>query len=211
MILRALSQRAAPAVRPKVLTWRTAHMRKLAHLANLFVLLLAAPLLAATPQSVDDALRELQAGAPGLQASRSPLTGLVTFIAAPRGSTLSSSALGGDTAEERALSFLAGRGALFGLTDPAAELRLDSQHSDELGLTHVRFGQLYQGVPITGGEMIVHLRGDRAVSVTAKTWPVEPAVATRPTVDPAAATDSARAELRKRLGIEDAELSEPRL
>lgn len=49
-------------------------MTKPVSLTAVVALILAAPLAAAPPQLVDEALRELRAGAPGLAASRSRLT-----------------------------------------------------------------------------------------------------------------------------------------
>ena len=40
---------------------------------------------------------------------------------------------------------------------------------DELSIDHVRYQQLHRGVPVTGGELIVHLKGDRVLATNGKT------------------------------------------
>jgi bacillolysin len=65
----------------------------------------------------------------------------------------------------RGSDFLATYGAAFGLTDPAAELRLLSQERDSLGITHLRYEQRHRGLPVLGRELRVHLDGDAVLSV----------------------------------------------
>ena len=40
--------------------------------------------------------------------------------------------------------------------------------ADNLGVEHVRFQQMHRGVPVTGGEFFVHLRGARVVAANGK-------------------------------------------
>ncbi len=58
--------------------------------------------------------------------------------------------------ELRALDFMAGRSDLFGLTDPRGELRLVREETDNLGMSHLRFDQTYEGLRVWGCQKIVH-------------------------------------------------------
>ena len=49
---------------------------------------------------------------------------------------------------------------LYGLANPSAELRERKQHTDEQGVTHIRFDQLHRGLPVFEGEAIAHVAGD---------------------------------------------------
>ncbi|MBK8817298.1 MAG: M4 family metallopeptidase [Methylococcaceae bacterium] len=75
----------------------------------------------------------------------------------------------------------------------------------------MRFQQVHQGIPVRGGEIIVHLRGASATAVTAKTLPDIDKVDTVPVVTPVQALDVAKEVLAKELHVTDATLSKPRL
>ena len=48
-------------------------------------------------------------------------------------------------------------GATFGVKDRKKELQMKQAEADGLGMTHVRFSQNYQGVPVYGSELVVHV------------------------------------------------------
>ena len=53
---------------------------------------------------------------------------------------------------------------LFGVQDVAAELVPHQVQTDALGMTHLRLHQEYQGVPVYGSEVLVHLGSDQQVA-----------------------------------------------
>ena len=79
------------------------------------------------------------------------------------------------------------------------------------GVTPVYFQQLHQGVPVTGAELIVHLRGSLVTAVNGRTLGELAGLSTVPGVPASAAASAANVVLSQRLGIADAVLSEPRL
>lgn len=99
----------------------------------------------------------------------SPATGAFSFLRASGGGVL-----GTDDAsqapEARALEFLRNHGALTGMPDAAraalgtdaSTLELMRVDEDDLGQRHVRFRQILEGIPVLGGELVVHL-DDRGV------------------------------------------------
>lgn len=63
---------------------------------------------------------------------------------------------------ERARSFLNGYGAMAGLRDASTELKLQRISTDRAGNTHVHLDQVYQGLPVFGARMVVHMN-DRGI------------------------------------------------
>ena len=101
--------------------------------------------------------------------SRSEKSGLVTFASSQRGGILP-----GQAWPARRL-----RDGRWRSSTCTASLRTPSRARrgsrdgdftrDALGQEHVRLQQLHDGIPVTAGEMIVHLKGDRVVAVNAHT------------------------------------------
>lgn len=138
-------------------------------------------------------------------------TGFVTFATSPGNGILLPVAAGA-SAEERALSFVQAYGKAFGLADSSQVRLLRAEHKDELGLEHVRFQQVHQGVPIRGGEFLVHLKGARAIAANGHMIGDLPA-----NVIPRLAAEQARSTARqviekyRRNDASGASYSEPRL
>ncbi len=151
--------------------------------------------------SVDEAIAAMQSHADGrITVSRSPVTGLASFVAAERARVIRDAGSATSPARERALAFVDGYGAAFGLAGRAAVAVSAASAPDELGIEHVRLRQLVDGVPVTGGELTIHLDRDGVRSVLARTAVVPRGLATTPRLSAAAAVEAARAELAKRDG-----------
>jgi len=65
--------------------------------------------------------------------------------------------------EEAARSFLSIYGELFGLTDQADELTVMRSRVLDRDRSFVRFQQVYQGIPVLGGELIVQIDENKNV------------------------------------------------
>ena len=143
--------------------------------------------------------------------TESPVTGLATFFATSPGKSIPIAAPRSASPENKGRRFVGAYGAAFGISTQD-QLRLDRvQKTDSVGLEHVRFQQTHKGIPVRGGEMIVHLRGASATAVTAKTLPDIDKVDTVPTVTPEQALAAANAVLSQDLQVTDATLSQPKL
>ncbi len=59
--------------------------------------------------------------------------------------------------------FMSDNQKLLKLADPEEEMVLKKEWTDDLGLTHFRFQQTYQGVPIWARESLVHVNADESV------------------------------------------------
>ncbi|MEZ4669905.1 MAG: M4 family metallopeptidase [Anaerolineae bacterium] len=93
--------------------------------------------------------------------------------------------------DEVARGFLSQFGGLFGLRDQAQELTIMSQKAPDNTRSFVRFQQLFQGVPVLGGELIVQVTAsNRVVSANGEISPnIKASVV--PAVNAAAARDTA--------------------
>ena len=118
----------------------------------------------------------------------------------------------GTPAETRALAFADLYGEPFGLTSQADVRPMGRSRPDALGQEHVRLQQMRDGVPVTAGELIVHLRGNRVVAANGRTLK-DVAVLLTPSIAPAGALEQAQALLAKYRGDQagDARFSSPRL
>src|SRR5262249_9477321 len=90
-------------------------------------------------------------------------TGFVTFASTPGKAPLVPQA-SSSPAEERALGFVDLYGAPFGLSHRSQLRAVRAPHVDELGLEHVRFQQVHNGVPVTAAEFVVHLNQSRVTA-----------------------------------------------
>ena len=144
-----------------------------------------------------------------LSVVRSKRTQLATFISAPGGSIPVPEG-SASTREARALSFVQTYGRAFGLRG-RADVSVSRAETDALGIDHVRLRQVRSGIPVTGGELVVHLRGNRVIAANGKTLDQIDALTLQPAVSSFNAAGAARNLLNRRLNVTDADLSEPRL
>jgi Zn-dependent metalloprotease len=96
---------------------------------------------------------------------------------------------GVDESEARARWFLTEYKGLLRLNDPAAELELERRDDTN---SHLRFRQLVDGVPVEGGELVVHLAGATVIGLDGYYLP-DAAPLGAPALDAATATGLALA------------------
>jgi Zn-dependent metalloprotease len=102
-------------------------------------------------------------------------------------------------------------GKSLGLPDATQLVVTRAEGPDEVGMEHVRLQQTHRGIPVTAGIMTVHLRGASIVAIHAKTLPELGEIDVSPRVPTLAALSSARDLIAVHYGIDDPELSAPRL
>lgn len=147
----------------------------------------------------------------GLDVRARSADGRVTFASrAGRGVLLRG--LPGAPAADRALAFVDGYGEPFGLRARTDVRVMGMATADALGQEHVRLQQLHDGVPVTAGELIVHLAGDRVVAVNGHTLSDLPPLLA-PSQTPVMAVEAAQALIVKHRAEQapTAQYAEPRL
>ncbi len=130
-------------------------------------LLLVLGVLPAFGQTGADVERSLQkladATAGQARVSMNKATGMASFVRLP--GAASKSMVAGATFEAKASSFLEQHGGAFGVEDPARDLV--SLGAESRGIfTHVRYAQVYRGVPVFGAMLAAHFdRGGDLVAI----------------------------------------------
>lgn len=145
-------------------------------------------------------------------------TGLVRFYSA--GDEASAQALkameGGPSAQSEpgavALSFLESYGSLFGVHAPSRDLTLQRQTVADRGRSFLRYQQLYQGVPVMAGELIVQVAAGMVLSANGEVAPIE-SLSVEPNLNAAEARDRALGMVAKGSGLAAEQLAatEPEL
>lgn len=147
----------------------------------------------------------------GLSVRDRSSAGLATFASTDGRGVLVSTPPGA-SAERRARTFVSSYGAAFGAQTDADLRLIQATPADGLGIEHVRFQQTHLGVPVVGGDFIVHLRGDRVYAVNGTL--IDGLPATVAATVPAADARQIAIDLVSKLGHDlqaGVSLSEPRL
>lgn len=156
-----------------------------------------APLAPVTaPSSQDaDALSRLQAAAGGNATVHfAAQTGVARFLSLTDPlSTLNATA----APDVQAAAFFRQYGQVFGVSDAASELRLVRQNTDTIGATLLVYAQVYQGLPVFGGELRVHFAPAGWLRVVNGYFVPEITVNAMPTVSAATANAVATAQVDK--------------
>lgn len=119
-------------------------------------------------------------------------TGVIRFVGTEPGQPIQQPVMLSAAAspEEAARGYFSVCGPLFGLRNQAEELVVKAEHSEDDGWSVVRFQQVYQGIPVLAGELIVQLDGSKnIISVNGETLPDI-------SVDTAASIDSNAARIQ---------------
>ena len=168
----------------------------------------SAPVAQPTPPQPADLIASLhtQAG-DKLRIAYHAETGKVRFIGTDNDHPLRQPATlaPGATSEVAARQFLGAYGALFGLSDQAQQLKVMRAEAQK-GAAFVRFQQVYQGIPIMGGELIVNLDQNQNVrSVNGELLP-DLKLSVTPRLDAAAARDRALTAIARAYGVSPSDL-----
>ena len=117
-----------------------------------------------TASSPNDHWAAIRVFAPDAVLRLNPDNGTILFLKAKNLFDIKNETLpNAKTPAAIALSFIDRYKAQFKLKQPQDELKCLSATTDDLGLTHVRFQQIYQGIPVWGAEVNVHLNRNNII------------------------------------------------
>ncbi len=102
---------------------------------------------------------------------------------------------GRSASEEKAFAYLEALAPILELDRPAQQFEISQVREDEIGMTHLRMQQYWQGIPVYGGELIVHLQGEEPRMVNGRYFPSPQLTDLQPRLDKAAAVRRVQAEL----------------
>ncbi|CAN5814475.1 hypothetical protein BH10CHL1_BH10CHL1_32090 [soil metagenome] len=164
-------------------------------LLSMIVLLSGAVLSA--PDEIDATVALLQKQSEGaVHVDVYAPTGAARWVFAEGGVLTREFAKQGMAPEGVARAFFSTYGNLFGITDQAAHLQMTGVETDTVGLQHVRFHQMQNGVAVFGADLVVHLGIDGAVQVVnGYSLPGAEDVNTTPTISEQIAAQTAVAHL----------------
>jgi Zn-dependent metalloprotease len=107
----------------------------------------------------------------------------------------------GASPEKAARGFLADYGNAFGIADAEKDLQVMRERSLSKGRSMVRFQQLHRGLPVIGGELIVHEDARRAVTCAIGEAMPDLDVDTQPSVASTVAEENARTLCARLYGV----------
>lgn len=113
---------------------------------------------------VERAVARMVAAGGDVRVRRARVGGLPRFVSMGNGPGIALSTPPGAGPEERTQAFLAQHGQAFGLGADKALRVTRVAPPDGLGREHVRVQQTHRGIPISGAELAVHLKGDHVVA-----------------------------------------------
>ncbi|MBA2569821.1 MAG: M4 family metallopeptidase [Chloroflexi bacterium] len=146
-------------------------------------------------------LTELRAN--GAQVARHAATGQLRSVAGRAGDPAATSEDLGrpSTARAAARRFMSRYGSLFGIADASRDLHLTRERATEGGRTALRYQQLHRGVPVLGGDLMVHVGPGR--DVLSASGEASPAlrVDVEPVVSAAAASRTAAKRTARKHGV----------
>jgi len=101
-----------------------------------------------------------------------------------------------ESAFRRSITHLAQHGKALGLANPEAEVALAGADRDALGMTHVRLDQVFQGVPVFGGQLLIHM-DEKSVRdlVSGRVYGSVRGVNTKPRINATEAIEAAKSTL----------------
>jgi len=105
-----------------------------------------------------------------------------------------------EAALHRSLSFIDRHGEAAGVRDADNELKFLAAKQDDLGQTHLRMDQVYEGVPVFGRQVITHLDTTTVRKVTGSAFEGVRGLNTKPTLTVGKAVGAAQAALENNGG-----------
>lgn len=110
----------------------------------------------------------------------------------------------GDSKIEKARSFIGSQKDKFKIANPADELRVVSQETDKLGMTHIKFQQEYDNIPVWGHQTIVHFSDDETIyMVGGQTIPTPQIANTVPAISELVSTGKAKDAVKNDINTSD--------
>ena len=152
----------------------------------------AAGLQQQDPPGVDpELLRRLKENAHGsVSVNGRESTGFVSFVRVSQGGDLLPASLGRGP-NEKAADFMSNYGALFGVRDVNSELVLVSTFTDGQGATHMKYQQVYNGVPVFAAILQAHVNSSSQLTAVNGVFIPVITLDTAPTLSPSEASERA--------------------
>lgn len=116
-------------------------------------------------------LNEFTALREGIRVVKDPSTGLPIYIEGRPKTMLKSARKASTSAEAKAFDYLSSVKGLLRIENPDQQFELKQIDTDELGQSHLRLQQFHKGVPVYGGEVVLHTNRDEVTTLNGKFFP----------------------------------------
>jgi Zn-dependent metalloprotease len=97
-----------------------------------------------------------------------------------------------------AIEFLTDVKTALKIEDPNQELEMINMDSDEIGMTHIQLQQKYKNIPVYGGEIWLHTKGEKIDILNGRNFPTPNLASISPTLSADKAIDFAMADVSKK-------------
>lgn len=134
-------------------------------------------------------------------------TGLPIFIAG----SIQSASEGKPDLEAQSYAYLEAVQEILQIEHAVEEFRLQNIEYDQLGQTHLRFKQIYKGVPVYNGELILHASEGRVQSLNGRYFPTPDLSSVQSKISEEDAIQSAFQHLNKKTRVKQLSPEEQRL
>ncbi len=166
------------------------------------VVLLLLPAVAAA-EPVGPVVEEVSSGGEKLgdgQVSIAQSTGMARFVRLNREQAGQIARLpeAQGSLEAQALSFFEAYGTMFGVQDARTELAPPRVKTDQLGMTHLSYDQVFQGIPVFAGVLRVHFSSDGLITAVNGTFVPDISLNSTPSLGAGDAAQIAVAEILTR-------------
>jgi Zn-dependent metalloprotease len=136
----------------------------------------------------------------GLSTNTSRITNKLNFLSSNvKPITLSVPNL--DDSSQVTNQFFKDYGVNFGIKNSSQELTLLKEQDDDLGMSHMRYNQIFKGVPVFGAQLSLHLNDDLSVSSAGGNFLPDMSINTRPTISASQAQSTASKMAKSQFGI----------
>jgi Zn-dependent metalloprotease len=133
----------------------------------------------------------------GLEVKKSAQSGLPIFIKG----ALPNNPNARMDAKQTSFAYLNAVKDLMRIQNPAAEFEVGLVETDQLNQSHQRMKQMYQGIPVYGGEVILHSQNGQVQALNGRNYPTPNLVEIRPSVTQSQAIQQATLDLQTRTRV----------
>lgn len=103
-----------------------------------------------------------------------------------------------------AIDFLGDVKTALKIEDPNQELEMINMEADEIGMTHIQLQQKYKNIPVYGGEIWLHTKGEKIDVLNGRNFPTPNLASISPTLSEDKAIGFAMADVGKKSIVQQA-------
>jgi len=139
---------------------------------------------------------------PGLLTRTSRVTNKLSFLSSDI-SPVQLSASNISNSSQAVSQFFKDYGSNFGISNFSRDLKFIEVQADDIGIQHFKYDQIYQGIPVFGAQMSVHLNDDFSINSAGGSFLPNISVDTKPTISKIQAETFAKQIAKEQFSFSD--------